>query len=169
MSKVLVADDHEILRLVLQNHLQGMGLEVISVEDGAAALGALTEQPDFDMIFLDIMMPGMSGLEILKVLKAEAGYAHVPVIMISASGDTDEIAQCLEIGAADYLQKPYKPEILKARVNASLKQRRLEKKEHQYLEALEIERSRSTRLLKSLFPEKVLEILNDEGRYQPHL
>jgi adenylate cyclase len=169
MSKVLIADDQEINRLLLQNHLQGMGLEVIAVEDGAAALRALTEQSDFDMIFLDIMMPGMSGLEILKVLKAEAGYAHVPVIMISSSVDTDEIAQCLEIGAEDYLQKPFKPAILRARVNASLKQSRHEKKEHQYLEALEQEKSKSTRLLKSLFPEKVLAVLNDEGRYLPHL
>ena len=169
MNKVLVADDQQINRLLLQKHLEGFGLQVIAVEDGAAALRALTQHTDFDMIFLDNMMPGMSGLEILKVLKAEGPYVDVPFIMISSSSDAEDIAECLEIGAEDYLQKPYKPAILKARVNVCLEKSRLQKQEALVLEALKIEKDKTSRLLSSMFPTKVLQALNDEGKYQPHL
>jgi DNA-binding response OmpR family regulator len=119
---VLVVDDNEMNRDMLARRLQRQSCEVIMAEDGAAALEAVTKHA-FDLILLDIMMPNVSGYEVLEKLKADASTRHIPVIMISAVDDLDSVVRCIEMGAEDYLFKPFNPVLLKARVTASLGRR----------------------------------------------
>lgn len=119
---VLVVDDNEMNRDMLARRLQRQNCDVVMAEDGAAALEAVTRQ-SFDLILLDIMMPNVSGYEVLEKLKADPNTRHIPVIMISAVDDLDSVVRCIEMGAEDYLFKPFNPVLLKARVTSSLGRR----------------------------------------------
>lgn len=113
--RVLVADDHEVARTLVVHTLQAIGFEVFAVADGRAALEAAeTYRPALMMI--DVNMPGASGFEVLQQIKSTAGLAHIPVVMLTAAGTSQDIAQALDIGAADYLTKPFSPAELLARV-----------------------------------------------------
>jgi len=78
-----------------------------------------------DLILLDIMMPGMSGYDVLEKLRGDARLRHIPVVMISAVDEIDSVIRCIELGAEDYLVKPFNPTLLRARINASLEKKRL--------------------------------------------
>jgi DNA-binding response OmpR family regulator len=113
--RVLVADDHEVARTLVVHTLQAIGFEVFAVADGRAALEAAeTYRPALMMI--DVNMPGASGFEVLQQIKSTAGLAHIPVVMLTAAGTSQDIAQALDMGAADYLTKPFSPAELLARV-----------------------------------------------------
>src|SRR5690606_15714715 len=105
---------------MLSRRLQRLSYEVIMAEDGEQALSMVHEQ-DFDLVLLDIMMPNLSGYEVLEQMKADEDTKHIPVIMISAVDDLDSVVRCIELGAEDYLFKPFNPVLLKARVGASLR------------------------------------------------
>jgi len=120
---VLVVDDNEMNRDMLTRRLQRQGYDVMAVEDGAAAL-QIVHQYKFDLVLLDIMMPNISGYEVLEQLKADSRTRHLPVIMISAVDDLDSVVRCIEMGAEDYLFKPFNPVLLKARVGAILSRQR---------------------------------------------
>ena len=79
----------------------------------------------FDLVLLDIMMPNMNGYEVLEQMKADDKLRHIPVIMISAVDEIDSVVRCIELGAEDYLSKPFNPTLLRARVGASLERKRL--------------------------------------------
>lgn len=119
---VLVVDDNEMNRDMLSRRLQRQNCEVVMAENGALALEAIKTQK-FDLVLLDIMMPVMSGYEVLETLKGDEATRHIPVIMISAVDDLDSVVKCIEMGAEDYLFKPFNPVLLKARVGASLSRR----------------------------------------------
>ncbi len=119
---VLVVDDNEMNRDMLARRLQRQNCEVVMAENGAVALDAVKNR-NFDLVLLDIMMPGISGYEVLEKLKADEATRHIPVIMISAVDDLDSVVKCIEMGAEDYLFKPFNPVLLKARVGASLSRR----------------------------------------------
>ena len=120
---ILVVDDNEMNRDMLVRRLQKQGYEVLAVEDGLAAL-EIVQKYRFDLILLDIMMPNLSGYEVLERLKANLQTAYLPVIMISAVDDLDSVVKCIEMGAEDYLFKPFNPVLLKARVGSILSRRR---------------------------------------------
>jgi len=122
-SLVLVVDDNEMNRDILTRRLQRQGYEVMAVEDGASAL-EIVHHYKFDLILLDIMMPNVSGYEVLERMKADARTRHLPIIMISAVDDLDSVVRCIEMGAEDYLFKPFNPVLLKARVGAILSRQR---------------------------------------------
>ncbi|MCW2501327.1 MAG: two component transcriptional regulator, winged helix family [Frankiales bacterium] len=116
-ARVLVVDDDPALAEMLGIVLRGEGLEPAFVADGDAALGAFRrEKPD--VVLLDLMLPGTDGVEVCRQIRAESG---VPIIMLTAKGDTTDIVLGLECGADDYVVKPFKPKELVARVRARLR------------------------------------------------
>jgi adenylate cyclase len=119
-ARVLVVDDNEMNRDMLSRRLLRLNYEVLMAEDGEQAL-AMVKQHAFDLVLLDIMMPTISGYEVLERMKADDATKHIPVIMISAVDDLDSVVRCIELGAEDYLFKPFNPVLLKARVGASLR------------------------------------------------
>jgi adenylate cyclase len=119
-ARVLVVDDNEMNRDMLSRRLLRLNYEVLMAEDGEQALAMVKEQ-SFDLVLLDIMMPTISGYEVLERMKADDATKHIPVIMISAVDDLDSVVRCIELGAEDYLFKPFNPVLLKARVGASLR------------------------------------------------
>ena len=93
-----------------------------------------TEAWPFDVILLDVLMPEMDGYQVLEQVKSDSRLRHIPVIMISALDEMDSVVRCIEMGAADYLPKPFNPALLQARLNASLAEKRLRDLELEYLE-----------------------------------
>jgi len=128
---LLVVDDNEENRDVLARRLQKQGHWAVTAPGGREALDALAEQP-FDLVLLDIMMPGMDGYEVLSRIKSDPRTQRLPVIMISALDEMDSVVRCLEMGAADYLPKPFNPTLLRARVGASLREKRARDRDLRY-------------------------------------
>ncbi len=120
---LLVVDDNETNRDVLSRRLERQGYAVATAQDGREAL-AMVRASAFDLVLLDIMMPEMDGYETLRQLKADEKLRHLPVIMISALNELDSVVRCIEMGAEDYLPKPFNPTLLKARVSACLDKKR---------------------------------------------
>ncbi|MCU0545021.1 MAG: response regulator [Oscillatoriaceae cyanobacterium Prado104] len=148
---VLVVDDNEVNRDLLARRLQRQGHAVSVAEDGFQALEMMRSQP-FDLVLLDIMMPQMNGYQVLEHLKADEKLRYIPVIMISAVDDIDSIVRCIELGAEDYLSKPFNPVLLKARIGACLEKKWLRDKEQAYLQKLAEEQEKSERLLLNILP-----------------
>ena len=122
---LLVVDDNEDNRYTLTRRLKREGYTNIAVaENGRQALEMVKAQP-FDLMLLDIMMPEVNGYEVLERMKADAQMRHVPVIMISAVDELESVIRCIELGAEDYLPKPFNPTLLRARVGASLEKKRM--------------------------------------------
>ncbi len=128
---LLIVDDNEDNRSVLARRLEKQGHWAVTASSGAEALSALAEQP-FDLVLLDIMMPEMDGYEVLSRIKADPQTQRLPVIMISALDEIESVVRCIEIGAADYLPKPFNPTLLRARVGASLREKRARDREQRY-------------------------------------
>ena len=155
---VLVVDDNEMNRDLLSRRLRRQQHVVVAAVDGQQALEEMQAQ-DFDLILLDIMMPGMSGYEVLEHVKADPAQRHIPVVMISAIDELESIVRCIELGAEDYLFKPFNPVLLKARVNACLEKKRLRDQEQAYLQELELERRKSDDLLLNILPKPIADEL----------
>jgi len=119
-----VVDDNEADRAVLSRRLRRQGHTVSLAENGRQALEKLHARR-FDVVLLDIMMPEMDGFEVLRRLKADAATQNIPVIMLSAVDEMDAVVRCIELGADDYLPKPFPPTLLMARVRACLCNKRL--------------------------------------------
>ena len=135
-GRVLVADDSAVNRKLLVQLLGRLGLQSIEVEDGAAALAVLhAEGPaGIDVVLLDVVMPELDGYETLAAIKADETLRDLPVIMVSGIDELDSVVRCIEMGATDYLSKPLNPQILGARINASLAAKRLHDLDKEYLE-----------------------------------
>jgi sigma-B regulation protein RsbU (phosphoserine phosphatase) len=132
---LLVVDDDEMNRDVLCRRLTREGYDVAMAENGRQALDMIAAQ-EMDLVLLDIMMPDMNGYEVLERLKADSTLFQLPVIMISARDEIDSVARCIEIGAEDYLPKPFNPVLLKARVGACLEKKRLRDRERSCYQAM---------------------------------
>ncbi len=132
---LLIVDDNEDNRTVLARRLEKQGHWAVTAASGPEALTILAEQP-FDLVLLDIMMPEMDGYEVLSLIKAKPETQRLPVIMISALDEIDSVVRCIEMGAADYLPKPFNPTLLRARVGASLREKRARDRELRYTAAL---------------------------------
>ena len=127
-GRILVVDDIETNRDLLGRRLGKQGFTISVAEDGLRALAMLRAQP-FDLVLLDIMMPGLNGYQVLQQMKDDEALRHIPVIMISALDEVDSVVRCIEIGAEDYLSKPFNPVLLNARIGASLEKKRLRDRE----------------------------------------
>jgi len=155
-SRILVVDDNASNRELLSRRLRREGHSVIAVESGASAL-ELVATESFDLVLLDLMMPGLSGFEVLCRLKADECTRHVPVIMISALDEFDSSVRCIEAGAEDYLPKPFNPILLRARIGACLEKKQLRDREQAVLEQLRAEKERSEALLLNVLPRTIVE------------
>jgi sigma-B regulation protein RsbU (phosphoserine phosphatase) len=135
-GRLLVVDDTEMNRDLLARRLGALGHEVTVAENGRKALDLLSER-DFDLVLLDIMMPELDGYQVLEQMHGDDSLRHVPVIMISAVDEVESVVRCIELGAADYLSKPFNPVLLRARVGATLERKRLEDRERSHARDLE--------------------------------
>ena len=124
-AALLVVDDIDDNRFALSRRLARQGyLNVTTAVDGRQALELLNSK-SFDLVLLDIMMPTVNGYEVLAQMKASSSLRHIPVIMISAVDEIESVIRCIELGAEDYLPKPFNPTLLRARVGACLERKRL--------------------------------------------
>lgn len=130
---LLVVDDNRMNRLTLLRSVQQLGHTGAVAEDGHQALEMLEAGP-FDIVLLDIMMPGMDGFQVLERLKGDADLRDIPVIVISGLEEMESAARCIELGAEDFLTKPFNSTLLRARLNASLEKKRYRDLEKAYLQ-----------------------------------
>lgn len=150
---VLVVDDSEMNRDLLLRRLKKMGLHITEACNGAEALEAL-EQHEFDLVLLDIMMPVMDGYETLERMKEKPNTKKIPVIMITALDDIESAVKCIDMGAVDYVTKPFNPILLQSRVSASLERKHLSDMEENRRIQVEL----NNEYLSEQVREKVLEI-----------
>lgn len=155
---LLVVDDNEMNRDLLSRRLIRQGYTVLMAENGKEALDRMRSHA-FDLVLLDIMMPEMNGYEVLEYLKSDPELRHIPVIMISALDDIDSVVRCIELGAEDYLFKPFNPTLLRARIGACLEKKRLRDQEQAYLQQLKEEQEKSERLLLNVLPKAIADQL----------
>ena len=132
-GRVLVVDDERLNRMLLRRALEAEGWTVAEAPDGRAALDALRSAAT-DVVLLDIVMPELDGYGTLAAIKANPSLDHVPVIIISGVDELESVVRCIEMGATDYLTKPFQPAILRARLASSLAAKRLRDLEREYLE-----------------------------------
>ena len=119
MSAVLLADDDEDIRDLVAFKLVSGGHAVTAVDDGLTALSTARDRPP-DVVVLDVMMPGLSGIEVCRALRAEPATAHLPIILLTARAQDGEVEVGLDAGADDYVVKPFSPRELVTRVEALL-------------------------------------------------
>jgi adenylate cyclase len=131
-GRVLVVDDDRVNRMLLTRSLEHEGHRVRCAENGAEALELLHDDP-CDVVLLDIVMPELDGVSVLEHMKRDHALQDVPVIMISGVDDTESVVRCIEIGADDYLPKPFDPVLLRARISAGLTKKRLHELERERL------------------------------------
>jgi len=148
---VLVVDDHEMNRDLLTRYLKREGRLVATAENGRQALAMLIMRP-FDVVLLDLMMPEMTGFEVLARMRDDPDLRHIPVVVVSALEDTESIVRSIELGAEDYLTKPINPVLLKARVGASLDKKRLRDNEQAQFHQVSTEKERADELLELIIP-----------------
>ena len=122
MSVILVAEDDDDLRDLVSYRLERDGHDVTAVPDGLAALEHLATQPA-DLVILDVMMPGMSGLDVARAIRADQRLASIPIILLTARTQESDVAQGYAAGADDYVGKPFSPRELSLRVGAVLARR----------------------------------------------
>jgi class 3 adenylate cyclase/CheY-like chemotaxis protein len=163
---ILVVDDDETNRAMLARRLVRLGFAVSVAENGRIALDALRAER-FDLMLLDIQMPELNGYEVLERMKADPVLRDIPVIVLSASDETERVARCIEMGAEDYLPKPFDPVLLQARIGASLEKKRLRDREVSYLRQIQEEKQRSDELLHIILPHDVAEELKATNSVKP--
>ncbi|MEI7771103.1 MAG: alpha/beta fold hydrolase [Chloroflexales bacterium] len=148
---LLLVDDNDMNRDMFSRRLERLGYRVAEAAGGRPALAAMRATP-FDLVLLDIMMPGMDGYAVLREMHADPALSQVPVIVLSALDDMASAVQAIELGADDYLPKPCDPVLLKARIGACLFKRHLREMEVRYLKRIENEKRRADDLLHVVIP-----------------
>ena len=127
-AKILVVDDTEMNRDMLSTLVEADGHKAFLAENGRLALESIKTN-SFDLILLDVMMPEMNGYQVLELLKADADLRAIPVIVLSALDEIGSVVRCIELGAEDYLPKPFDPVLLRARIGACLEKKQLRDQE----------------------------------------
>lgn len=139
VPRILVVDDNEIHYDILARRLKNEGYEVKHAASGELALQAVAQQ-QFDLIMLDMLMPGMNGYQVLAELQAHEQYSQIPVVIITANNDVDMAAKCIDMGAEDYISKPVVPALLLARTRSCLEKKFLRDREKKLIAQLEREK-----------------------------
>ena len=166
---ILIVDDNEDNRYTLQLMLESDGHERITCAAGGNEAIALIEKEKFSLVLLDLMMPDLNGDEVLKVIKSDPDQRDIPVVMISADTNVDKVSQCIELGADDYLPKPFDPTILRARIGAALRRQSLRALENEYVGKIENEKRHSENLLRNILPVEIATRLrNGESNIADH-
>ncbi len=164
---ILVVDDVEDNRYMLTRRLDRLGYNnVDTASDGQEALARLADTP-YDLVLLDIMMPGMDGYDVLRIMKRDPRFRDIPVIVVSALGEMDATIKCIELGAEDRLPKPFDPVLLRARISASLDKKRLRDMQAEYLRQIEAEKSRADAILHDILPDAAVDELMATNAVHP--
>ena len=163
---LLVVDDIEDNRDLLKRLVKRQGHDVEVAANGQRALEKL-ESGKIDLVLLDIMMPVMDGYEVLRRMKADTALRHTPIIVISAAQEEAALVKCIEMGAGDFLPKPFNHVILRARISACLAKKRLRDQEMMYRGQIETQKKRADDLLHALFPHHVVQELKTEDSFRP--
>lgn len=153
-ARLLIVDDVEANRDLLARRARRLGHDTGFAENGRAALEQLRAAP-WDLVLLDISMPEMDGYETLTRMRADPRTAETPVVMVSAIDEVDSVVRCLELGADDYLTKPFNPLVLQARIEASLAKKRLADQKQATLQALARELEIGRRIQQGFLPERL--------------
>jgi adenylate cyclase len=164
-GSLLVIDDDPVVRSMLSRSLEEGGHQVATAKDGREGLD-MARAEAFDVILLDVLMPGLDGYEVLEGLKKDRTLRHIPVVMITALDDIESAVRCIELGADDYLPKPIDPVVLGARINAGLTKKRLHDLEMQHVEEVD----RLNRRLEARVEEQMAELVRtgELKRFMPH-
>ena len=125
MTKILVVEDDTAVREVVEHALAREGMDALAVESGEEALERLRGEP-FDLVVLDVMLPGIDGISVCRELRANGENGDIPVLMLTARDDEISVVVGLEVGADDYVTKPFSPRELVSRVRAHLRRRHLD-------------------------------------------
>jgi adenylate cyclase len=173
LGKVLVVDDSYDNRKLMSRYLERNGLDFDMAESGERALQMLGLE-SFDLVLLDMRMPGMGGFEVLRKIKADMDLQNIPVIVVSALDQIEAVAACIELGAADYLVRPFNQILLRARLKILLEHKRLADEQRRKTVELEqafaeIEKQKkvSEQLLLNILPEKIALELQTQGFVEP--
>jgi len=151
--RMLVVDDNDDNRYTLTLYLELEGYTNIeTAQDGEEAIARLKSER-FDLVLLDVQMPKVDGYQVLAWLKDQASLRDLPVIMISALNEMNSVVRCIELGAVDYLLKPFNPVLLKARLGATLEKKRLRDQVDAHLARLEEELEAARRLQMAMVPQ----------------
>lgn len=121
MTKVIIAEDNLAILNVLAKNLESLGLEVFKATNGEEALEILSSKDNIDLILSDVMMPKMDGLKLCKIVKENENWSFIPFILLTAHGDNESHIEAMDSGADDFLKKPIKMPVLKARIKNFLK------------------------------------------------
>ncbi len=164
--KVLVVDDSRTLRKLLSRELNSIGITNIQeAGDGVEALEKIRAET-FDLMLLDMEMPEMDGLETLKAVKSSPELRYLPIIVVSGSEHFERTIECIQVGAEDYLPKPFDPVLLRARVFSSLEKKRLRDVDRERIiqlqhekELLNIEQMKTEKLMLNILPKPIAERL----------
>jgi len=165
-SCVLVVDDSRTLRRILVRELNTLGLtNIIEAGDGIEAV-EVVKSKRVDLMLLDMEMPELDGLGVLQALKSDEAYKQLPIIVISGADQFDKTIKCIEIGAEDYLPKPFDPILLRARIFSSLEKKRLRDLDQKRVEELnkekellEFEQMKTEKLMLNILPKPIAERL----------
>jgi signal transduction histidine kinase len=136
LGRILVVDDADFNREVMTRILEKEGYRVETAMDGADALEKM-RRTSYDMILLDVMMPGVSGIQVIETMHDDDSLRHIPVIMLSALNEQEIVLKCIQLGAQDYLPKPINQQLLKARISACLEKKRSHDLEVEYTRRVE--------------------------------
>jgi two-component system alkaline phosphatase synthesis response regulator PhoP len=131
-EKILVVDDEDDILELLSYNLRREGYQVQCCRSGEEGLKLAREQP-YDLILLDLMLPAVDGLDVCRILKAEHRTSRVPIIMLTAKGEDPDIVTGLELGAEDYITKPFSPRVLLARLKAVLRRKKKDLEDHGFV------------------------------------
>jgi len=164
--KVLVVDDSRTFRMILTQELGALGInEIVQATDGLKALDMI-KSAAFDLVLLDLEMPELDGLGVLEILRSDNAFESLAVIVISGASALERAYKCIEIGAEDYLPKPFNPILLKARIFSSLEKKQLRDLErqrvialHQKTQRLEYEQLKTEKLMLNILPRPIAERL----------
>ena len=164
---VLIVDDNEDNRFMLSMRLEACGYEdIVTAENGREGLEKMRERP-VDLVLLDIMMPELDGYGVLEELRTDTALRDIPVVMISALEDVNSVVRCIELGATDYLTKPFNPVLLKARVDNCIEKARYKAQEAAHLARIESEKRRADELLTTVLPRSIARALKLNSRLAP--
>jgi adenylate cyclase len=164
--KVLVVDDSRTLRRILIRELNKLGIQnILEAENGVQALEVSISTPP-DLMLLDMEMPELDGLGVLEEMSKKASDAKFPVIVVSGAEQIEKTIKCIELGAEDYLPKPFDPVLLKARIFSSLEKKRLKDLEARQLQQLEeekqlleMEQMKTEKLMLNILPRSIADRL----------
>jgi phosphoserine phosphatase RsbU/P len=153
-ARILIVDDEPFNVDYLEQELEDLNYQTLTAVNGKDALEKITEEKP-DLILLDIMMPIMDGFTVLEKVKADSEIRDIPIIVISANNDLQNIVKGIELGAEDYLPKPFEPTLLKARIQSCLEKKHLRDLQDLYLKSLENELNIAHDIQKEFLPAKL--------------